>query len=173
MKLLCSKLCQHIVPRPSPDRGSSNTIHHSNDCRVLDVEPECDEDEDTIIERRRQLCQAIVNKYHQPGPTTPQASRPTTPPSEVDSETVIEERIEEVLEEEKKEEEGRQEGVGVEGQEGSTSGLVKKDTGEEVKVQEELMKKKTSLSALRDAIRNGMLFVTGTCSVRKTSSQRW
>ena len=96
-----------------------------------------------------------MNKYHQPGPTTPQALSPTTPPSEVDSETAIEERIEEVLEEE---EEGRQEGVGVEGQEGSTSGLVKKDTGEEVKVQEEL-KKKTSLSALRDAIRNGPGYV--------------
>ena len=131
-----------------------NTIHHNNDFliagRVLDVEPE---DEDTIIERRRQLRLAIVNKYHQPGPTTPQASSPTTPPSEVDSETAIEERIEEVLEEE-----GRQEGVGVEGQEGSTSGLVKKDTGEEVKVQEELKKKKTSLPALRDAICNGDMF---------------
>ena len=48
----------------------------------------------------------------------------------MDSETAIEERIEEVLEEEKKEEEGRQEGVGVEGQEGSTSGLVKKRRGQ-------------------------------------------
>ena len=104
-----------------------------------------------------------MNKYHQPGPTTPQASSPTTPPSEVDSETAIEERIEEVLEE-KKEEEGRQEGVGVEGQEWSTSGFIKKDIGEEVKVQEELKKKKTSLS---------MLFVMGICSVKKTFSQRW
>ena len=66
-----------------------------------------------------------------------------------------------MLEEEKEEEEeeGRQEGVGVEG---STSSLVKKDTGEEVKVQEEL-KKKMSLSALNDAIRNEDM---------KTSSQR-
>ena len=54
---------------------------------MLDVEPESDEDEDTIIERRRQLRQAIVNKY---------ASSPTAPPSEVDSETAIEKRIEEV-----------------------------------------------------------------------------
>ena len=122
---------------------------------MLDVEPESDQDEDTIIEWRRKLHQAIVNKYHQPGPTTPQASSPTAPLSEVDSETAIRERIEEVLEEEKKEEEGRQEGVGVEGQEGSTSGLVKKDTGEEVKVQEELGR---VLSALRDAIRNGDMF---------------
>ena len=125
---------------------------------MLDVEPESDEDEDTIIERRRQLRQAIVNKYHQPEPTTPQASSPTAPPSEMDSGMAIEERIEEVLEEEKKEEEGRQGGVGVEGQEGSTSGFIKKDIGEEVKVQEELKKKKTSLSALRDAIRNGDMF---------------
>ena len=99
-----------------------------------------------------------MNKYHQPGPTTPQASSPTTPPSEVDSETAIEERIEEVLEEKEEEEEGRQEGVGLEGQEGSTSGFIKKYIGEEVKVQEELKKKKTSLSALRDTIRNGDMF---------------
>ena len=108
-----------------------------------------------------------MNKYHQPGPITPQASSPTAPPSEVDSETAIEECIEEVLEEEKKEEEGRQEGVGVEGQEGSTSDLVKKGTGEEVKVQEELKKKRTSLSALHDAICNGDMFS------EETSSQRW
>ena len=69
----------------------------------------------------------------------------------MDSETAIEEVLEK---EEKKEEEGRQEGVGVEGQEGSTSGLVKKDTGEKVKVQEELKKKKTILSALHDGICN-------------------
>ena len=79
----------------------------------------------------------------------------------MDSETAIEERIEEVLEEEKKEEEGRQEGVGVEGQEGSTSGLVKKDTGEEVKVQDN----QSSCQLFT------MLFVMGICSVRKTS--RW
>ena len=42
-----------------------------------------------------------------------------------------------MLEEEKKEEEGQQEGVGVEGQEGSTSGLVKKDTGGAREAQEE------------------------------------
>ena len=143
-------MCQCIVPRPSPDQGGWNTIHHNNDCRVLDVEPESDEDEDTISERRRQLRQAIVNKYHQQVPTTPQASSPTTPPSEVGSETAIEECIEE----EKKGEEGQQEGVGVEGQEGSTSGLVKKDTGEKVKVQEELKKKMTILSALHDGICN-------------------
>ena len=119
---------------------------------MLDVEPESDEDEDTIIERRRQLRQAIVNKYHQPGPTTPQASSPAAPPSEVDSETAIEERIEEA---------GR-------GGSGGSGGVhLGSRQEEEVKVQEELKKKMTSQSALCDAIRNG------TCSVRKTSSQRW
>lgn len=118
------------------------------DFRVLDVEPETDEDEDSIIERRRQLRQAIVNKYHQSAPTTPPGSSPA-PPSDADSDAAGE-RIEEELKEE-----GR---LLAEAEGDKEEGLVKNDPKEEVKIQEELKKKKTSLSALRDAIRNGDMF---------------
>ena len=126
---------------------------------MLDVEPESDEDEDTIIERRRQLHQAIVNKYHQPGPTTPQASSPTTPPSEVNLETAIRERIEEVLEEEKEEEEGRQEGVEWRVRRGPPRVSSRRTQEKRSKC------KRNSDESCR------LLFVMGTCSVRKTSSQ--
>lgn len=115
------------------------------------MEPESDEDEDTVIERRRQLRQAIVNRYHQPAPDTPQDASPS-PPSDADSD-VIGERIEEELEEQERE---LEEAEGNE--DNTTSGLVKNDPKEEVKEQEELKKKKTSLSALRDSIRNGDMF---------------
>ena len=80
-----------------------------------------------------------------------------------------------MLEEEKKEEEGRQEGVGVEGQEGSTSGLVKKTPEKRSRC------KRNVLSALRDAIRNGEMFseenlftemVSGVDSARKVEDVR-
>lgn len=117
--------------------------------RVLDLEPESEEDEDAIIERRRQLRQAIVQKYHHSAPTSPRASSPA--PSEADSET-IGERVEAEL----KEEGRRLEEVDGDGEE--VSRLTKKDPKEEQRAQDELRKKKTSLSALRESIRNGDMF---------------
>ena len=123
--------------------------------RVLDVEPESDADEEAILERRRQLRQAIVNKYRQSAPTTPQgaageAETSPAPPSEADSETIGEKAAAEVQEEQKREEE---EGGG-EGEEGE-GGVSKKDPEEEQRAQEELKKKKTNLAALREQVRNG------------------
>ena len=63
-------------------------MHHH---RMLDIEPES-EDEDAIIERRRQLRQAIVQKYRnnsQPPGTEASSINPSpAPPSEADSDTV-------------------------------------------------------------------------------------
>lgn len=120
-------------------------------CRVVDVEPESEEDEDAIIERRRQLRQAIVQKYQHSAPTTPQAEA-TSPAasSEVDSES-MEKTVEAELEEEGRrlEEEGCEE----------TSELRKDEDPTEIKMrEEELKKKKTDLSALRAAVRNGDMF---------------
>lgn len=108
------------------------------------MEPASEEDEDAIIERRRQLRQAIVNKYHQSAPTSPHGSNPT-PPSEANS-SDIGERLEDDLEEEEEE--------GEEGEDKARSVLTKKDVKEEARAQEELKKKKTSLLALRESVRN-------------------
>ncbi len=51
--------------------------------RVMDVEIES-EDEDTIIERRRQLRLAIVQKYQSSQPSTENPSRASTPASIAD-----------------------------------------------------------------------------------------
>lgn len=121
---------------------------------ILDVEPESDEDEEAILERRRQLRQAIVNKYRQSAPGTPQQPDSPAPPSEADSEMIGEKAAadaKEEEEEEKREMEGEQEGE--EG--GVASGLTKKDPEEEVRAQDELKKKKTNFAALRKEIRNG------------------
>ena len=117
------------------------------------MEPESEEDEDAIIERRRQLRQAIVNKYHQSVPTSPQEGSSPAPPSEANSDAARE-RIEAELEEEEEERQLEEEGEG----EGGVSGLVKTDPVEEKVVRDELKKKKTSLSALRESIRNGDMF---------------
>lgn len=67
-------------------------VHTTFTCtfRMLDIEPES-EDEDAIIERRRQLRQAIVQKYRnnsQP-PTEASSINPSpAPPSEADSDIV-------------------------------------------------------------------------------------
>lgn len=109
----------------------------------MDVAPESEEDEDTIIERRRQLRQAIVSKYHHSAPTSPQEGSSPAHNSDADSDAVIGELLEE--------EEGQ------DGEEGEGEGLVKDDPKEAVKEQEELKRKKTSLSALREAV-NGDMF---------------
>ena len=57
---------------------------------MLDIEPES-EDEDAIIERRRQLRQAIVQKYRNSSlpPTEASSVNPSpAPPSDADSDTV-------------------------------------------------------------------------------------
>ena len=55
---------------------------------MLDIEPES-EDEDAIIERRRQLRQAIVQKYNSQTPTEVSSINPSpSPPSEADSDAV-------------------------------------------------------------------------------------
>lgn len=123
--------------------------------RVLDLEPESDEDEDAIIERRRQLRQAIVNKYQTSAPTTPQVPSSPAPASEADSEAISQEVKEQLEEEEKMLEE-----VGEEEKE-ERSGLIKKDPEEEAKREVELRKKKTSLLALRESVRNGDMFDEG------------
>ena len=115
------------------------------------MEPESEEDEDTIIERRRQLRQAIVQKYQLQAPGTPQeATSSTALASETESnsaENIIEAELEE--EGRRLEEEGGEE----------TSELRKEEDPKEMKKREEELKKtKTDLSALRAAVRNGDMF---------------
>lgn len=117
---------------------------------MIDLEPESEEDEDTIIERRRQLRQAIVQKYQQSAPTTPQLPSSPAPPSEVDSETA-ENTVEAELEEE-----GRR--LEKEGGEEMSELRKEEDPTEVKKREEELKQKKTDLSALRAAVRNGDMF---------------
>ena len=124
--------------------------------RVLDLEPESEEDEDAIIERRRQLRKAIVSKYQSSAPATPQQEdvSPSSSPRSPASSEVIGERIEAELEEEEK----RRKEIEEEGEGDKMDGITKRDPKEEVKAQEELKRKKTNLSALREAIRNGDMF---------------
>ncbi len=121
--------------------------------RVLDLEPESEEDEEAIIERRRQLRKAIVSKYQSSTPATPQQEAGSMSPRSPASSEAIGERIEAELEEEIK----RKEAEGEEGGD-AMDGITKKDPKEELRAQEELKRKKTNLSALREAIRNGDMF---------------
>ena len=116
--------------------------------RVLDVEPES-EDEDAIIERRRQLRQAIVQKYL---PTVEVSSMATTPArseSSEDSDTVGNEAakdLEETLHQaelkmkELKEERGGSVGPEKQGKE------------------EKQEQKKSNIQAMKAAVRNGDMF---------------
>ena len=52
MKMFLSRLCEGVVCKDV----------FCSLCRVLDIEPES-EDEDALIERRRQMRKAIVQKY--------------------------------------------------------------------------------------------------------------
>ena len=119
----------------------------------MDLELEDEEDEDAIIERRRQLRQAIVDKYKPSAPTTPQqdASSPAAP-SEADSDALGDKVKEELAEEGRRLEEAETNG------DVSTPALIKDDPMEKMKAQEELKTKKTNFSALRAAIRNGDMF---------------
>lgn len=119
------------------------------------MEPESEEDEDAIIERRRQLRQAIVSKYQPSEPSTPMGAEPSPPRSPASSEA-IGERIEAELKEEEEERKKREEEEGGEARE--MDGIVKKDLKEEVKVQEEIKGRKTKLLALRESVRNGDMF---------------
>ena len=123
----------------------------------MDIEPES-EDEDTIIERRRQLRQAIVQKYQQqPQPVTEVSSLATTPaPSEAsaggDSDAVGDEAVRE-LEETLHEAELKMK----EEKEGSGSvGPAKMEATAAGK--SDLEEKKSSLLAMKAAVRNADMF---------------
>ena len=109
------------------------------------MELESAEDEDAIINKRRDLRQAIMDKYKPSAPTTPLGTSPP-PPTEAEAAGM---KIEAELEEEGHRIEDAQEDK-------EMSGLTKAGPKEEMKAKEEL--KKTNLSALRASIRNGDMF---------------
>ena len=120
--------------------------------RVLDIEPES-EDEDAIIERRRQLRQAIVQKYQQSLPPTEVSSRATSlARSDADSDTVGDEATKDLeksiqlakLKIQQKVEEGE-----------SSVGPAKMDAGAD---SSEMKQKTSNLLAVRAAVRNGDMF---------------
>lgn len=123
--------------------------------RVLDVELES-EDEDAIIERRRQLRQAIVQKYKVQLPQTEMSSLATTPArsdtSGEDSDTVGNEATKD-LEETLHQEEMKRQQEEAEGR-GSSVGVVKGEVVSKL----ELVQKKTSLQAMKAAVRNADMF---------------
>ena len=125
----------------------------SLDHRVLDIEPES-EDEETILERRRQLRQAIVQKYATPGTEPPSLtiSPAGTPSSSADSVTVGDAAARDFEATVHEEEERLKERGGVE------DGVVKK--GEEGG-REEKERVRSSLQAMKAAVRNGDMFCEG------------
>ncbi len=126
--------------------------------RVLDVALES-EDEDAIIERRRQLRQAIVQKYKE-NFLTPQAemsSLATTPArsdtSGEDSDAVGTEAAKD-LEETIHQEEMKRRLEDAEGEGGSSVGVGKVEAVSEM----ELVQRKTNLQAMKAAVRNADMF---------------
>ena len=116
--------------------------------RVLDVEPES-EDEDAIIERRRQLRQAIVQKYLPAAEVSSMATTPARSESSEDSDTVGKEAtkdLEETLHwaelkmKELKEERGGSVGPEKQGKE------------------EKQEQKRSNIQAMKAAVRNGDMF---------------
>ena len=116
--------------------------------RVLDVEPES-EDEDAIIERRRQLRQAIVQKYLPAPEVSSMATTPARSESSEDSDTVGNEAtkdLEETLHwaelkmKELKEERGGSVGPEKQGKE------------------EKQEQKRSNIQAMKAAVRNGDMF---------------
>lgn len=126
--------------------------------RVLDVEPES-EDEDALIERRRQLRQAIMQKYQHLQPPTEGSSLATSPAksesSNADSDKVGDEAARD-LEETIHQEEIKLREKKDEGQESEET--VKKDIPLSQGEEEEQEKKKLSLRAMKAAVRNGDMF---------------
>ena len=122
---------------------------------MLDIELES-EDEDTVIERRRQIRQAIMQKYNQPQTEASSvASTPGRSEASKDSDTVGDEAakdLEVTLQEaevkirQRKESEGR-----------DSIGPAKKIAPGKA----ELEAKKSSLLAIKAAVRNGDMFCEG------------
>lgn len=127
---------------------SSPALTSCSPPRVLDVEPES-EDEDAIIERRRQLRQAIVQKYLPAPEVSSMATTPARSESSEDSDTVGNEAtkdLEETLHwaelkmKELKEERGGSVGPEKQGKE------------------EKQEQKRSNIQAMKAAVRNGDMF---------------
>ena len=127
---------------------SSPALTYYSPPRVLDVEPES-EDEDAIIERRRQLRQAIVQKYLPVPEVSSMATTPARSESSEDSDTVGKEAtkdLEETLHwaelkmKELKEERGGSVGPEKQGKE------------------EKQEQKRSNIQAMKAAVRNGDMF---------------
>lgn len=120
---------------------------------MLDIEPES-EDEDAIIERRRQLRQAIVQKYQPVVEVSSMATSPAHSKSSEDSDTVGDEAAKDLEETlhlaELKMKELKDEGDG-------SVGPAKKGVGDG----EEQEQKRSNLQAMKAAVRNGDMFSEG------------
>ena len=124
-------------------------------------EPES-EDEEAIIRRRRELRQAIVQKYQVPQPMTETSSLATTPaPSEgsADSDVVGDEATKALEEMIQEAEMKRKQRMGDEGEE--SVGPAKTAVRPDEKETEEREKKKSSLLAVRAAVRSNDMFSEG------------
>ena len=110
----------------------------------MDIEPESEEDEDAIIERRRQLRRAIEQKYQDSASATPnRQSLSPSPPSDVAVESV-----ERTIEEELEEEGQRLQEVGKEEEE-----LRKDDPIQQKEEENELKEQRSKIMALRAQVR--------------------
>ena len=120
---------------------------------MLDIEPES-EDEDAIIERRRQLRQAIVQKYQPLAEVSSMATSPAPSKSSEDSDTVGDEAAKDLEETlhlaELKMKELKDEG---EGSVGPAKQLAEGADGKE--------QKRSNLQAMKAAVRNGDMFCEG------------
>ncbi len=121
---------------------------------VLDIEPESEEDEDAIIERRRQLRRAIEQKYQDSASATPQAQTLSpSPPSEIAVES-SEKSIEEELGEEEERLEQRSGEGDEEAEPGEREELSKEDPAQLKEEELELKQEKSKFSALRASLRS-------------------
>ena len=133
-----------------------------------DVEPEdVEEDEDAIIERRRQLRQAIVEKYQSSQPQTTSSSRASSPArsedngegagSDVDDAAAVDKAVKDLEESIRREEENRKtrEQLATMDSPGIAKGIATtavEGAGEEEK------QRPSSLAAVKAALRNGDMF---------------
>jgi len=112
----------------------------------LDIEPESEEDEDAIIERRRQLRRAIEQKYNDSASATPQMKTPSPSPSS----DVAVESVERTIKEELEEEGQRLQEKGEDGEEE----LRKEDPAQQKEEENELKEQRSKIMALRAQVRN-------------------
>ena len=125
---------------------------------VLDIEPES-EDEDAIVERRRQLRQAIVQKYQQllnPSSTEP-PSLAVSPTPSADSDDVGNVAAKDLEESIQQAELKIKQKVAEEGEGGKGSVGPSKAEGRQ-REEEEAKQQKSNLLAVREAVRNGDMF---------------